>query len=237
MKKLLLFATLLFIACGNKTVQQEAIEDEDFSINLPSYKLISTDEPSVSSIGYVSPDQNLVYNIEIDKPLPKESLELLQNYFIEKGKKGYIGINKIIVRVFIKGTASPGLPPYASLILIGDDKEIEINEDANKVAEALTRNNQEEQRSEPAKKQERKDPLVGRYFCSRTHDTYIFKSDNTGLFIVQGCPPSNFTWKRSGDNVTVTHEAFGDEYLKYDPRKETLTEKSESFGTLLFNKK
>ena len=231
MKRILLaFATLLFVACGNKVAQPEPAEDA----NLPEYKLVSIDNPRVSANGHISPGQNLVYNIEITSPLQRGSLELLQDYFINKGKAEFPGINKIIVRAFLKGTASPGLPPYASLVLIGDNKEIEINEDANKVAEAI--DNQEVQTSEPTKVEEKKDPLVGRYFCSRTHDTYIFNSDNTGFFIVQGCPPSNFTWKRSGNNVTVTHEAFGDEKLKFDPSKETLTEKSESFGTLIFDK-
>ena len=231
MKKVLFaFATLLFVACGNKVAQPVPAEDT----NLPEYNLVSTDNPRVSANGHISPGQNLVYNIEINSPLQRDSLELLQDYFINKGKEDFPGINKIIVRAYLKGTASPGLPPYASLVLIGNDKEIEINENANKVAEAI--DNQKVQTSEPAKVVEKKDPLVGRYFCSRTHDTYIFNSDNTGLFIVQGCPPSNFTWKRSGNNVTVTHEAFGDEKLKYDQRKETLTEKSESFGTLIFDK-
>ncbi len=200
------------------------------------YKIVSIDEPTLSSNGYISPTQNLIYSIEIDHPLPKDSLGVIQNYFINRGKEDFPRINKIIVRVYLKGTASPGLPPYASLVLIGSNKEIEINEDANKVAEALTQDIQEEQKSEPAKVPEKKDPLVGRYFCNRTHDTYIFNSDNTGIFIVQGCSPSNFTWKRLGSNVTVTHESFGDENLKYDQRKETLTEKSESLGTLVFNK-
>lgn len=229
---LLAFATLLFVACGNKVTQPEPAENS----NLPEYKLVSTDNPRVSANGHISPGQNIVYNIEINNPLQRDSLELLQDYFINKGKEDFPGINKIIVRAYLKGTASPGLPPYASLVLIGNNKEIEINEDANKVVEAITQDIQEEPKSEPTKDPERKDPLVGRYFCSRTHDTYIFNSDNTGLFIVQGCPPSNFTWKRSGSNVTVTHESFGDEKLKYDQRKETLTEKSESFGTLIFNK-
>jgi hypothetical protein len=230
-KLLFAFATLLFVACGNKVAQPEAAED----VNLPEYKLVSADEPRVSGSGHISPGQNLVYNIEINSPLQRDSLELLQDYFINKGKEAFPGINKIIVRVYLKGTASPGLPPYASLVLIGDNKEIEINEDANKVAEAIE--NQEEPKSETTKVQEKKDVFVGRYFCSRTHDTYIFNSDNTGLFVVQGCPPSNFTWKRSGNNVTVTHEYFGNEKLKYDPRKETLTEQSESFGTLVFDKR
>lgn len=233
MKKVLfILVTILLVACGNKVAPALPAED----VNLPEYKIVSIDEPRVSSNGHISPSQNLVYNVEIEHPLQKDSLELLQDYFISKGKQDFPGVNKIIVRTYLKGTTSPGLPPYASLNLIGSNKEIIINEYANQVAEAVTQVSQEEEKSESAKVQEKKDPLVGRYFCSRTHDTYVFNADNTGIFIVQGCPPSNFTWKRSGNNVTVTHESFGDEKLKYDQRKETLTEKTESFGTLIFNK-
>ena len=87
MKKLLFaFATLLFVACGNKVAQPEVAEEEDLSVNLPEYKLLSTEEPRVSSNGSISPGQNLVYNIEIDHVLEKDSLELLQDYFIQKGE-------------------------------------------------------------------------------------------------------------------------------------------------------
>ena len=80
------------------------------------------------------------------------------------------------------------------------------------------------------------DPIVGTYFCSRTHDTYVFKSDKTGFFTIQGgVSPSEFTWKRSGNNVTIVYEAFGEQKLKFDQRAKTITEKSESFGTLVFN--
>ena len=45
MKKLLFaFATLLFVACGNKVAQPEVAEEEDLSVNLPEYKLLSTEE-------------------------------------------------------------------------------------------------------------------------------------------------------------------------------------------------
>jgi hypothetical protein len=64
----------------------------------------------------------------------------------------------------------------------------------------------------------------------------VFKSDKTGFFTIQGGSPSTFTWKRSGNNVTIVYEAFGQQKLKFDPKAETLTEKSESFGTLTFYK-
>ena len=104
-----------------------------------------------------------------------------------------------------------------------------INEGAEKIEELIEKPSQETVQ-EPA------DPLVGTYFCSRTHDTYVFKSDKTGFFNIQGGSPSTFTWKRSGNNITIVYEAFGEQKLKFDQSAKTLTEKSESFGTLVFNK-
>ena len=80
------------------------------------------------------------------------------------------------------------------------------------------------------------DAIVGTFFCNRTHDTYVFKSDKTGFFTIQGGSPSEFTWKRSGRNVTIKYEVFGEQKLKFDEKAGTITEKSESFGTLVFEK-
>lgn len=80
------------------------------------------------------------------------------------------------------------------------------------------------------------DPIVGTYYCYRTQDTYVFLSDKTGYFTVQGGSPSDFTWKRSGKNVTIVYEVFGKQKLKFDSKAQTLTEKSESLGTLVFDK-
>ena len=227
MKKVLFaFATLLFVACGNKVQQSEVSEE----ITLPKYELLNTEEPRVSSNGHISPGQNLVYNIEIDHPLQKDSLELIQDYFIKKGEADFKGVNKIIVRAYLKGTTVHGTP-YASLNLVAGKKEVIINEAAQEIKELS---------KETATKQEQvkevADPLVGTYFCNRTHDTYVFKSDKTGFFTIQGGSPSTFTWKRSGSNVTIKYEAFGEQKLKFDDKTKTLTEKSESFGTLVFNK-
>ena len=139
-------------------------------------------------------------------------------------------MNKIIVRAYLKGTTVHGTP-YASLNLVAGKKEVIINEAAQEIKELS---------KETATKQEQvkevADPLVGTYFCNRTHDTYVFKSDKTGFFTIQGGSPSTFTWKRSGNNVTIVYEVFGQQKLKFDPKAETLTEKSESFGTLTFYK-
>ena len=222
------FATLLFVACGNKVVQPEVAEEEDISVNLPEYKRLSTDVPKRSSDGSISPGQNLVYNIEIDHAFQRDSLELLQDYFIQKGKADYAGINKIIVRAYLKGTSIYGTP-YASMNLVGSEKEIIINEGAEKIEELI-----EKPAVENVK--EGVDPLVGTYFCNRTHDTYVFKSDKTGFLNIQGGSPSTFTWKRSGNNVTIEYEAFGEQKLKFNQKTMTITEKSESLGTLLFEK-
>ena len=231
MKKVLFaFASLLFVACGNKVAPPEPTEEEAFSVNLPEYNLLGIEEPKVSSDGSISLGQNLVYSIEINHPLQKDSLELLQDFFIRKGKAGYNGINKVIVRAYLKGTKIHGMP-YASMNLVGAKKDIIINEGAEKVEELI-------KKPSAKKVQEVTDPLVGTYFCSRTHDTYVFKSDKTGFFTIQGgASPSEFTWKRSGNNVTIQYEAFGEQKLKFDPKAKTITEKSESFGTLVFNKK
>lgn len=225
MKNLLFaFATLLFVACGNKVAQPELVEET----SLPEYELLSTEEPSVSADGHISPGQNLIYNIEIDHAIPKDSLELIQDYFIKKGEVDFNGVNKIIVRAYLKGTTVHGTP-YASLNLVAGKKEVIINEAAREIKELSQETTAEEVK-------EVTDPIVGTYFCNRTHDTYVFKSDKTGFFTIQGGSPSTFTWKRSGSNVTIKYEAFGEQKLKFDDKAETLTEKSESFGTLVFNK-
>lgn len=225
MKKVLFaFATLLFVACGNKVAQPELVE----GTLLPEYELLSTEEPRVSANGHISPGQNLIYNIEIDHAIPEDSLELIQDYFIRKGEADFNGVNKIIVRAYLKGTTVHGIP-YASLNLVAGNKEVIINEAALEIKELSKETTTEKPR-------EATDPLVGTYFCTRTHDTYVFKSDKTGYFTIQGGSPSTFTWERSGSNVTIVYEAFGQQKLKFDQKGETLTEKSESFGTLTFYK-
>ena len=161
--------------------------------------------------------------------MEKDSLQLLQDHFIQRGEADYVGINKIIVRAYLKGTSIHGTP-YASLNFVAGKKDIIINKDAEKIEELIEKPTQEAVQ-EPA------DPLVGTYFCNRTHDTYVFKSDKTGFFNIQGGSPSTFTWKRSGNNVTIVYEAFGKQKLKFDQKAKTITEKSESFGTLVFNKR
>ena len=61
------------------------------NVNIPEYKLLKTEEPKVKSNGYISPTQNLEYYIEIDHPFLQDSLELLQNYFVEKFNKNTNG--------------------------------------------------------------------------------------------------------------------------------------------------
>lgn len=221
--RVLFFAlvTFLFAACGNNAAPPEPI-------NLPEYKLLSTDEPRVSPNGHISPTQNLIYNIEIDHPLQNDSLELIQNYFIQKGNTEFEGINKIIVRAYLKGTTIHGTP-YASLNRIGENREIVINEDAKKLKD-LTEDPSTDKTQEVA------DPIIGTFFCDRTHDTYVFKSDKTGFFTIQGGSPTEFTWIRSGNKITIKYKSLGEQKLTYDTKTGTITEKSKSFGTMLFYK-
>ena len=228
MKKVLFaFATLLIVACGNKVQKPEVAEEDNF-INLPDYKLVGIEEPYGSSEGHIYPGEDLEYDIEINHPMKKDSLELLQDYFIRKGKKDFTAINKIIVRAYLKGTIVYGIP-YASLNLVDGKKEIIINEEAKEIEVREGLSNE--------KVQAVADPIVGTYFCNRTHDTYVFKSDKTGLFTIQGGSPSSFTWKRSGNNVTISFDDFSNQKLKYDSKTQRIIEKSESFGSLVFNKK
>lgn len=127
---LLFMAVFAFISCG---------ESSSTGNNLPEYKLLSTAEPEISSNGKISPAQNLEYTIEINHPLQEDSLALIQDFFIEKGKSEFVGVNKILVRVFLEGASLNSLP-YASLNLIGDNKDIIINgssENVNFIKEQL----------------------------------------------------------------------------------------------------
>ncbi len=224
MRKLLLaLATIFFVACTNNGNKQ-VVED----LNLPEYKLLSTEEPRISSGGTISPTQNLVYNIAIDYPMSKDSLELLQDYFIKKGEYDFEGVNKIIVRVYLDGTFQSGTP-YASLNYVAGIKDILLNENATAL--------QELNEPEPVEIESKNaDAIVGSYFCKRTHDTYVFKSNNTGYMNVQGAGPSEFTWKRSGKNVTIVYELSGEQKLTFNQKAKTITEESEWFGTLVFVK-
>lgn len=227
-KVLFAFAALFIVSCGNK-VQQPEVTEKDNSISLPKYVLLSTEEPRVASDGHISPGQNLVYNIEIEYPLQEDSLKHLHDFFIQKGEKDYVGINKIIVRAYLKGTEIHRTP-YATLNLVSGKKDVIINETATNIKELSQDNPTTE------KVQEVVDPIVGTYFCNRTHDTYVFLSDKIGFFTAQGGGPSTFTWKRSGSDVTIEYDAFGKQKLMFDQKAKTITEKSESFGILVFNK-
>ena len=95
---------------------------------------------------------------------------------------------------------------------------------------------QKEQPKVQTKEEVKLDILVGAYRCKRTKDAYVFYSDNTGQFFPSGkSPSSEFTWKRSGENVTIKYEIFGEQKLKFNKKNKTLTEKSQSFGTLIFH--
>lgn len=82
------------------------------------------------------------------------------------------------------------------------------------------------------------DPLIGSYYNAKSTDEYIFKDNHTGIFIMNsaGGGSSNFTWKRSGEKLTITLEGFTPTTYEYDSKNQTITEHSESFGTLIYNK-
>lgn len=221
MRKLLFtLVTLTIFACENKPKIQET--------NLPEYKFLSTEKPKVSSDGYISPTQNLVYNIEIDHPMAKDSLVLLQNYFIEKGESEFNGINKVIVYAYLKGTFINGTP-YARMTQIAGKKEIRIEENAVAIQELYETQADDIQ-------DDNADQIIGTYHCSRLRDTYAFKSNHKGFFTVSGGSPREFTWKRSGKDITVVYEVLGAVKLKYDSKAQTLTEETEDFGTLIYEK-
>ena len=118
------------------------------------------------------------------------------------------------------------------------------NKQQSKVVSQTTVQTDNKQNQTPKKEQPKNQPkkeieldiLVGSYRCKRTKDAYVFYSDNTGQFFPSGkTPSSEFTWKRSGENVTIKYEIFGEQKLKFNKKNKTLTEKSQSFGTLIFH--
>ena len=118
------------------------------------------------------------------------------------------------------------------------------NKQQSKVVSQTTVQTDNKQNQTPKKEQPKNQPkkeieldiLVGSYRCKRTKDAYVFYSDNTGQFFPSGkTPSSEFTWKRFGENVTIKYEIFGEQKLKFNKKNKTLTEKSQSFGTLIFH--
>lgn len=107
------------------------------------------------------------------------------------------------------------------------------------IVQTNTPKNQTSQKEQPkiqTKEEVKLDILVGAYRCKRTKDAYVFYSDNTGQFFPSGkSPSSEFTWKRTGENVTIKYEIFGEQKLKFNKNNKTLIEKSQSFGTLIFH--
>lgn len=118
------------------------------------------------------------------------------------------------------------------------------NKQQSKVVSQTTVQINNKQKQTPKKEQSKIQPkkeieldiLVGAYRCKRTKDAYVFYSDNTGQFFPSGkTPSSEFTWKRSGENVTIKYEIFGEQKLKFNKKNKTLIEKSQSLGTLIFH--
>lgn len=78
-------------------------------------------------------------------------------------------------------------------------------------------------------------PIIGIFKCNKTGDKYLFNSDGTGCFFT-GTTQTVYKWKNTGSIVTITYEMFGDQKLFFDSESNTLTEDSESLGTLVFEK-
>jgi lipoprotein len=87
------------------------------------------------------------------------------------------------------------------------------------------------------------DNFIGTYFCNRTHDTYYFDEDGTGYFKIQSIDPtvSEFKWVRKGKDISITFTGeatgYGKLQLKYNMDENTITENTQDFGVLIFNKK
>ncbi len=86
-----------------------------------------------------------------------------------------------------------------------------------------------------AKVLNKKDPIVGMFICKKTNDKYVFNDDGTGYFFTGGSN-TEFKWQHKDEMVILTYEAYGKEYLLFDPKKKTLKENSETLGVLVFNK-
>ncbi len=83
-------------------------------------------------------------------------------------------------------------------------------------------------------------PLIGTYFCERSRDYYIIKSDNTGIFISSGQKVS-IKWKQEGKLITIFFNYTDPIKLKFDDKTKSLEEYSkeakEIYGaSLLFIK-
>ena len=93
------------------------------------------------------------------------------------------------------------------------------------------------------KHQKKGDNFIGTYFCNRTHDTYYFDEDGTGYFKIQSIDPtvSEFKWVRKGKDISITFTGeatgYGKLQLKYNMDENTITENTQDFGVLIFNKK
>lgn len=98
--------------------------------------------------------------------------------------------------------------------------------------------------SQEKKQQENTEKKVfeGEYYCRRTGDTFVFRSNHSGLFIPQGAyVTSTFIWKRNGTKIHIKYtgdsDYLGKSTLTYDKDFQQITEISESFGELDYDKK
>lgn len=110
---LLLTALFVILSCGEKSIEKTT------EFNVPGHELLSVDPPLDRS-------DKLEYTIKIPTAIESDSLQIIQDYFIEKGRTDYPDASKIIVRVYVEGESMKSTP-YAMLNLIAGEKNIIIN--------------------------------------------------------------------------------------------------------------
>ena len=81
---------------------------DSYNDNLPKYKILGIEEPRVLPNGSIAFGSGVKYKILISSPLQRDSLELLQDFFIKKSQSDFPGVQKVSVRVFLEG-----MPSYA----------------------------------------------------------------------------------------------------------------------------
>lgn len=90
-------------------------------------------------------------------------------------------------------------------------------------------------------KQAKKQIFEGRYYCPKTGDNFEFNSDHTGEFTPKGgYVTATFSWRKNGTRIKIRYtgesDYLGNQSLTYNKKTQQITEISESFGKLVYNK-
>lgn len=78
------------------------------------------------------------------------------------------------------------------------------------------------------------DPIVDAFY-SNTDDKIIFYSTHKGQFFSAEGGCHEFEWSRNGSIVTITYPGLGSDKLVFDEDRHSLTLKTNSYGTIVFN--